>query len=95
MSFTKEEFVKQLDIAGDACIHFISAISGKEKYVVGTMDFTTKYIDEKFKKLKSSKPKAEGSVLIFSWDTDSFKQVDPATVLKIEPLNQMILNERL
>lgn len=95
MAFTKQEMINKMNIAGDACIHFKAAISGKDKYVVGTVDFTTKYIADKLENLKTTKPKSEDSVLIFSWDTDSFKQIDPSTVTRIEPLNQMIQNERV
>lgn len=95
MAFNKEELTNALTNAGDACIHFISPVSGKEKYTVGTIDFSTKYIADKLKSLKTSKATAPESILIFAWDTDSFKQVDPFTVTKIEPLNQMIQNDRV
>lgn len=93
MAFSKSEFENLMDNAGDACIHFVSSVSGKEKYTVGTMDFSTKYIKEKLCNLKTNKPKAENCVLIFSWDTDSFKQIDPLTVIRVEPLSHMIPND--
>lgn len=93
MAFTKEEFSKVMDNAGDACIHFISPVSNKEKYTVGTLDFTTPYIRNKLSTLKTGKPKADECILIFSWDTDSFKQIDPSTVIKVEPLSHMIQND--
>ncbi len=92
MPYTKEELIKALEIAGDACINFDSPVSGKAKYVVATTDFTTPYIKEKLEKLKSAFEPPEDSILVFSWDTDRFKQIDPITVTSIEPLNQMIPN---
>lgn len=93
MAFTKQELITKMEAAGDACIHFKSAISGKDKYVVGTLEFQTKYVADKLKNLKTTKPKSDDSVLIFSWDTDSFKQIDPGTVTRVEPLSFMIPND--
>lgn len=91
----KAKFISLMHDYGDACIHYTSPVSGKEKYIVGTTDFTTKYIKEKFDQLKSrtTAKKDEGSVLIFSWDTDAFKLIDPNTVTKITPLSIMVPND--
>lgn len=93
MAYTKQEFKKVMESYGDACIHFVSAVSGKSKYTVGTTDFTTKYVADKFTTLKTRNLSESDAVLIFAWDTDSFKKVDPASVTKIEPLNRLITND--
>lgn len=95
MAFTKQEFIKQMEIVDDGCIHFKSAVSGKEKYTMGTLNFETKYVRDKLSNLKTNKPKSDDCVLIFSWDTDSFKQIDPTSVIKIEPLSSILQNDHL
>ena len=62
----KEDFIKNVDDAGDAIITYRSQNSRRLKYNVCTMDFDNKYIQS-----KRNRAKPNGSqVLLFCWDTD-------------------------
>ncbi len=75
--------------AGDAYIYYTSPVSGKQKYHIGTMDLDNKYIQAKpgFKVSKKS-----GSVRVFCWDLDDFKNIDINSVQSIVPLNVVLGN---
>jgi len=88
---TKQEFIRLMNIAGDACITLVSANSSRTRYTVGTTDLTTKYIQDKLSRV-SNLVLTEDTVLLFCWDTDSFRTIDPARVIRIEPLNELIPN---
>jgi len=85
----KEEFKKRLDEAGDAIITYRSQNSKKLKYNVCTRDFSTKYIQEKRNRAKES----NNTVLLFCWDTDSYRILVPDNVTSIVPLNRVIKND--
>ena len=85
----KEEFKKRLDEAGDAIITYRSQNSRKLKYNVCTRDFSTKYIQEKRNRAKESNK----TVLLFCWDTDSYRLLVPDNVTSIVPLNRVIKND--
>jgi hypothetical protein len=87
----KSDFISQMNKHADAYITYISPISKKEKFNVGTLNFSTPYIKSKppVRISKVSKPD-EKRILVFCWDTDSFKQFDYKAVIKIEPLNQVM-----
>ncbi len=85
----KEEFKKRLDEAGDAIITYRSQNSRKLKYNVCTRDFSTKYIQEKRNRAKES----NNTVLLFCWDTDSYRILVPDNVTSIVPLNRVIKND--
>ena len=86
----KEEFKKRLDEAGDAIITYRSQNSRKLKYNVCTRDFSTKYIQEKRNRAKESNK----TVLLYCWDTDSYRLLVPDNVTSIVPLNRVIKNDR-
>jgi len=67
---------------GDCIIDYRSAESQKLKYNVCTLDFTTQYIAEKQNRAKET----DDTILLFCWDTDSFRLIKPANVVKVEPL---------
>lgn len=82
-------FVRTLQTAGDATITYKSANSGKSRYVVATMDFNNKYIESK------KRPDLEGTeqgVLVFCWDSDSFKVINPGKVVSMIPLADTLKN---
>jgi hypothetical protein len=85
----KEEFKKRLDEAGDAIITYRSQNSRKLKYNVCTRDFSTKYIQEKRNRAKET----NNTVLLFCWDTDSYRILVPDNVTSIVPLNRVIKND--
>ena len=79
----KEDFIKNVDDAGDAIITYRSQNSRRLKYNVCTMDFDNKYIQS-----KRNRAKPNGSqVLLFCWDTDSFRLLQPKNVTSIVPLS--------
>lgn len=88
---TKEEFIRQMNVAGDACITLVSANSSRTRYTVATADLTTKYIQDKLRRV-SNLVITEDTVLLFCWDTDSFRTIDPSRVTRIEPLSDIIPN---
>ena len=84
----KEKFKDKVKQAGDAVITYRSTNSRKLKYNVCTLDFTTPYIQKKHNRAKET----EDSVLIFCWDTDSYRLLRPANVTTIVPLNSILRN---
>ena len=85
----KEELKKRLDEAGDAIITYRSQNSRKLKYNVCTNDFSTKYIQEKRNRAKENNK----TILLFCWDTDSYRILVPENVTSIVPLNRVIRND--
>tara|TARA_B100000900_G_C20458738_1_gene666291 strand:+ start:590 stop:853 length:264 start_codon:yes stop_codon:yes gene_type:complete len=85
----KEEFKKRMADAGDAIVTYRSQNSRKLKYNVCTIDFSTQYIKEKRNRAKEG----QHTVLLFCWDTDSYRILVPANVTSIVPLNRVIKND--
>jgi|TARA_R110001606_G_C15016933_1_gene609225 hypothetical protein len=85
----KEEFKKRMVEAGDAVVTYRSQNSRKLKYNVCTIDFSTKYIKEKRNRAKEG----QHTVLLFCWDTDSYRILVPENVTSIVPLNRVIKND--
>jgi hypothetical protein len=80
----KDKFIKSMKQCGDAYITYISPNSKKEKFNVATLDID----DNDYIKSKGSIQNIDSNkVLVFCWDTDSFRQIDPSTVIKVEPLS--------
>lgn len=79
---------------GDAYINFISPVSKKLKYHIGTTIFskeTSPYIFDKFQKQYGGvRPKQEDAILVFCWDLDDFKMITSKDVVSVVPLNQVI-----
>tara|TARA_B100000900_G_scaffold350043_1_gene316439 strand:- start:106 stop:378 length:273 start_codon:yes stop_codon:yes gene_type:complete len=87
----KEDFIKTVDDAGDAIITYRSQNSRRLKYNVCTMDFDNKYIQS-----KRNRAKPNGTqVLLFCWDTDSFRLLQPKNVTSIVPLSRILKNDRI
>ena len=89
----KDLFLTKMDIAGDAIITYRSPVSKKLKYNVCTLEFgSCAYILEK--KQKKNINVKEGHMLMFCWDTDSFRQLNIESVSNVQPLGTILRNRR-
>ncbi len=86
----KSEFIRTVTNCGDAVITYRSTNSRKLKYNVCTLDFDNKYIQSKKNRAKET----ADSVLLFCWDTDSYRLLIPANVTNIQPLSSILRNKR-
>ena len=86
----KQELAQLVHEYGDAIITYRSAHSKKLKYNVCTLDFSTPYIQEKRNRAKET----EETLLLFCWDTDSYRLLRPANVSSVVPLSSILRNER-
>ena len=86
----KQELAQLVHEYGDAIITYRSAHSKKLKYNVCTLDFSTPYIQEKRNRAKET----DETLLLFCWDTDSYRLVRPANVSSVVPLSSILRNER-
>ena len=84
----KEELAKLVDEYGDAIITYRSENSKKLKYNVCTLDFSTEFIKKKKNRAKESK----GTLLLFCWDTDSYRLLKPDNVTSVVPLSSILKN---
>ena len=87
----KDDFVRKLDDAGDAIVTYRSQNSRRLKYNVCTMDFDNKYIQSKKNRARPN----NSQVLLFCWDTDSFRLLQPSNVTSIVPLAKILKNDRI
>ena len=85
----KEELKKKVNSAGDAIITYRSPNSRKTKYNVCTIDFITPYIQDKKNRAKED----DDTVLMFCWDTDSFRLMKADNVTSVVPLSTVLRNE--
>lgn len=86
----KEALAKLVTEYGDAIITYRSENSKKLKYNVCTLDFSTPYIQNKKNRAKGS----DGTLLLFCWDTDSYRLLKPENVTSVVPLSSVLLNRR-
>lgn len=84
----KEELARLVDEYGDAVITYRSENSNKLKYNVCTLDFSTPYIQQKKNRAKES----QQTLLLFCWDTDSFRLLKPQNVTSVVPLASVLKN---
>ena len=84
----KEELAQLVNEYGDAVITYRSENSNKLKYNVCTLDFGTPYIQNKKNRARES----EKTLLLFCWDTDSFRLLKPANVTSVVPLSSVLRN---
>ena len=84
----KEALAKLVTEYGDAIITYRSENSKKLKYNVCTLDFSTPYIQNKKNRAKGS----EGTLLLFCWDTDSYRLLKPNNVTSVVPLSSILRN---
>ena len=86
----KEDLAKLVTDYGDAIITFRSENSKKLKYNVCTIDFSTPYIQTKKNRAKES----DRTLLLFCWDTDSYRLLKPDNVTSVVPLSSVLKNEK-
>jgi len=86
----KQELAQIVHEYGDAVITYRSAHSKKLKYNVCTLDFSTPYIQDKRNRAKET----DETLLLFCWDTDSYRLLRPANVSSVVPLSSILRNER-
>jgi hypothetical protein len=84
----KEELARLVNEYGDAVITYRSEKSNKLKYNVCTLDFSTPYIQEKKNRAKGS----QDTLLLFCWDTDSYRLLKPNNVTSVVPLSSILKN---
>ena len=87
----KDEFKRRLDDAGDAIVTYRSQNSRRLKYNVCTRDFDNKYIQSKKNRARPN----QKQVLLFCWDTDSYRLLQPDSVTSIVPLAAILKNDRI
>lgn len=80
---TKDELIYAVKEAGDATITYRSLESKKLKYNVCTLDFSNEYILTKSNRAKET----DDTVLLFCWDSDSFRLIRPSSVTSVIPLS--------
>lgn len=85
----KEELAGFVNEYGDAIITYRSENSNKLKYNVCTLDFSTPYIQQKKNRAKES----DETLLLFCWDTDSYRLLKSANVTSVVPLSSILKNE--
>lgn len=85
---TKAELAKLVRKYGDAIITYRSKVSRKLKYNVCTLDFTTPYIQKKKNRAKET----DETLLLFCWDTDAYRLLDPSSVTTVVPLASVLRN---
>ena len=87
----KEELAQLVTEYGDAIITYRSENSNKLKYNVCTLDFSTPYIQSK----KNRAIETEQTLLMFCWDTDSYRLLKPNSVTSVVPLSSVLKNSRM
>jgi hypothetical protein len=85
----KEKFKDLVQEYGDAVITYRSTNSRKLKYNVCTLDFDNKYIQSKKNRAKETSQ----TVLLFCWDTDSYRLLRPTNVTHVVPLQSILRNK--
>ena len=86
----KEDLAKLVTEYGDAIITYRSENSKKLKYNVCTVDFSTPNIQSKKNRAKES----DRTLLLFCWDTDSYRLLKPDNVTSVVPLSSVLKNEK-
>lgn len=87
----KEELRNLMLEHGDAVIDYRSKNSRKLKYNVCTLDFNNAYIQNKQNRAKES----DGTLLMFCWDTDSYRLMNTQSVVRVRPLSDTLKNEKI
>ena len=85
----KNDFTESVKKCGDAVITYRSQNSRRLKYNVCTMDFDNRYIQSKRNRARPN----QHQVLLFCWDTDSYRLLIPENVTSIVPLQAILRNK--
>lgn len=86
----KQELKTLLNEYGDAVITYRSPNSNKVKYNVCTIDFDNDYIQNKSNRAKET----SDTLLMFCWDTDSYRLMNPDNITSVVPLSSILKNEQ-
>ena len=84
----KQELATLVTKYGDAIITYKRKKKKKLKYNVCTLDFSTPYIQQKINRAKES----QETLLLFCWDTDSYRLLKPSNVTSVVPLSSILKN---
>ena len=84
----KEQVTQLVEEYGDAIITYRSENSKKLKYNVCTLDFSTPYVQQKINRAKET----DSTLLLFCWDTDSYRLLKPSHVTSVTPLSAVLKN---
>jgi len=85
----KEELIALVNAYGDAIITYKSQNSNKLKYNVCTLTFEVPYIKNK----KNRARETEDTLLLFCWDTDTYRILSCSSVVQVEPLSSILKND--
>lgn len=88
----RKKFIKLMNEYGDAQVFIQGPVSKKIKYNIVTADLDNDHIRQRAG--KRTPVTMEGRVLTFAWDQDDFRQINPADVVKVIPLNELIHRRR-
>jgi hypothetical protein len=88
MIVRKEQVTQLVEEYGDAIITYRSENSKKLKYNVCTLDFSTPYVQQKINRAKET----DSTLLLFCWDTDSYRLLKPSHVTSVTPLSAVLKN---
>ena len=88
MIVRKEQVTQLVEEYGDAIITYRSENSKKLKYNVCTLDFSTPYVQQKINRAKET----DSTLLLFCWDTDSYRLLKPSYVTSVTPLSAVLKN---
>jgi hypothetical protein len=86
----KDRLKMAIEEYGDAIITYRSSNSNKLKYNVCTLDFDNDFIQSKNNRAEET----EDTLLMFCWDTESYRLMKPAQVTSVVPLSSILKNER-
>lgn len=78
--------LKKVKMFSDAVITYRSVNSNKLKYNVCTLDFSTPYIKQKHLRVTE----AVDEIVLFCWDTDSFRKLKHKAIVSVTPLNILL-----
>lgn len=86
-----DTFKQKMFEAGDAYIYYVSPVSNKQKYHICTLELDNcKYILDKQAQRPSMPVPKPGTIRVFCWDLDDFKNIEVATVTSVVPLAAMM-----
>ena len=78
----KVQLIEKVSSLGDATITYRSRDSNKLKYNVCTLDFDNPYIKTK----QNRAVETEDTVLLFCWDVDAYRLLNPDSVTSVTPM---------
>ena len=87
----KGYLLKAISGSGDCFLK----IKGRTDEPLCTIDFSTKYIKNKRKRLRMRLDFGKSKkILVFNWDADKFENIEPRDVLEYTPLASILNNRK-